>query len=335
MRVGVILAITIGLAIATTVAGVVGFGLVFAAIERVGPRGLATLCAYTFLPFLLLGSAWWVLDAKGAPGGWPTFIWSRIVRDSAGELLPFSQVGGFVAGARAAIERGVPPATAFSTTVVDVTTELIAQLGFTGLGIGLLVIRLGMQASGDALLGAALGGLGLTAAGAFGFLMVQRRGGGRVRRMVARFVPAAAAQTGVVVRAIEDIYRHPLRVVGGVAIHLLAWVASGVGIWLALRVAGIGIDLWAVLAIESLVGAVRSAAFAAPMGIGVQEASYALLGPLFGLGAELSLAVSLLKRARDLVIGVPALLTWQGLEGARLVRGGVGRPEKAASSLGD
>ena len=55
--------------------------------------GLATLCAYNFIPFLLLGSAWRVLDARGAPGRWATFIWSRIVRDSAGELLPFAPEG--------------------------------------------------------------------------------------------------------------------------------------------------------------------------------------------------------------------------------------------------
>ena len=34
-----------------------------------------------------------------------------------------------------------------------------------------------------------------------------------------------------------------------------------------------------------------------------------------------------LEDSRDLVIGVPALLTWQGLEGARLVRRGVGQAE--------
>ena len=91
------------------------------------------------------------------------------------------------------------------------------------------------------------------------------------------------------------------------------------GIWLALRAAGIAIPITSILAVESLVGAIRSAAFVAPMAIGVQEASYALLGPLFGLGPELSLAVSLLRRARDLILGAPALLAWQGLEGARLM----------------
>ena len=56
-----------------------------------------------------------------------------------------------------------------------------------------------------------------------------------------------------------------------------------------------------------------------PGALGVQEAGYALLMPLFGLPAEMGLAVSLLKRARDIVIGVPVLLAWQG----------TGRPPRA------
>lgn len=321
MRLGVILAAVIGLALATAIAAYVGFGAVFAALSRVGWRGLAVLCGYSALPFALLGSAWYVLDQGEPLRRWPTFIWSRMVRDSAGELLPFSHLGGFVVGARAAIERGVSPAAAFSTTVVDVTTELIAQLGFTGLGLGLLALRLGARSAHENLFGAAVVGLGLTGLGAAAFIALQRRGGGLVQRLIDRFLPAAAARTGRVVEAIDALYRRPARILAAVVIHLAAWVASAVGVWLALRLAGVRINLTSVLAIESLVGAVRSAAFVAPMGIGVQEATYALLGPLFGLGPELSLAVSLLKRARDLAIGVPVLLTWQGLEGARLVKG--------------
>lgn len=321
MRLGVILAAVIGLALATAIAGYVGFSAVFAALSRVGWRGLAVLCGYSALPFVLLGSAWYALDAGEPLRRWPTFIWSRMVRDSAGELLPFSHLGGFVIGARAAIERGVSPTAAFSTTVVDVTAELIAQLGFTGLGLGLLAVRLGVHSSHENLFGAAVVGLGLTGLGAVAFIALQRRGGGLVQRLADRFLPAAAGRTGRVVEAIDAIYRRPARILAAVVIHLAAWVASAVGVWLALRLAGVGINLTSVLAIESLVGAVRSAAFVAPMGIGVQEATYALLGPLFGLGPELSLAVSLLKRARDLAIGVPVLLTWQGLEGARLVKG--------------
>jgi hypothetical protein len=51
-----------------------------------------------------------------------------------------------------------------------------------------------------------------------------------------------------------------------------------------------------------------------PAAIGVQEWSYALLARLFGLPEEMGVAVSLLKRAREIVLGVPALIYWQGVE---------------------
>jgi putative membrane protein len=319
MRLGAVFAIVIGLALATAIAAWVGFGALFAALSRVGLRGLGVLCGYSVLPFCLLGSAWFTLAREEPPRRWPVFVWSRIVRDSAGDLLPFSHLGGFFIGARAAIERGVPAQSAYATTVVDVTTEMIAQLGFTGLGLGLLAMGLGAHSGQGALMGAGLVGLALTAVGAVAFVTLQRRAGGLAERLIGRFLPGAAARTSQVVGAIVDIYRHPGRIAIAAALHLAAWIASAAGVWLALRLSGVAIPLTAVLAVESLVGAVRSAAFIAPMGIGVQEASYALLAPLFGLSPELALAVSLLKRARDLVIGVPALLTWQGLEGLKLV----------------
>jgi len=71
------------------------------------------------------------------------------------------------------------------------------------------------------------------------------------------------------------------------------------------------------LALEALVSAIRSAAVFIPHALGAQEAAYAVLSPLFGIGAEFGLAVSVLKRARDLAMGIPILLIWQVLEGHR------------------
>jgi hypothetical protein len=52
----------------------------------------------------------------------------------------------------------------------------------------------------------------------------------------------------------------------------------------------------------------------------VQEWGYAMLAPLFGLPQEMGVAVSLLKRAREIVLGVPALLYWQAVEGRAAFR---------------
>jgi hypothetical protein len=69
-----------------------------------------------------------------------------------------------------------------------------------------------------------------------------------------------------------------------------------------------------VLILESLAFALRSAAFAVPAAVGVQEGGYVALGALFGLGPEIGLALSLLKRAREVLLAVPALLGWKLIE---------------------
>jgi glycosyltransferase 2 family protein len=112
----------------------------------------------------------------------------------------------------------------------------------------------------------------------------------------------------------------------GFLLHLTCWVASALEVWIALRLAGRALDFAAVLVIESLLYAIRTVAFAIPNAVGVQEGAYILLGGAFGLTPDMAIALSLLKRARDLAIGLPALGAWQALEGGRLWRRFAPRP---------
>jgi putative membrane protein len=321
-----------GLALMTVVLAFTGLRDVVSAVATIGWPGLITLVACTPIPLMLLGGAWFML-VPGAPlSRLPIFIWARLIRDASGELLPFSHVGGFFIGARAAILRGVAPRTAFATSIADVTAELIAQLVFTGLGLVWLAGRLQASSLRDTLMGGALVGLAVSAAAVIAFVILQKRGGKFAERLARRFFPGAAARTADFGAAVQAIYDSPARIAGASMVHLFAWTASGLGSWAALRVAGVDMDPFSVLALESLVAAVRSAVVVAPMGIGVQEATYAFAGPLFGLGPDLALALSLIKRARDLVIGVPALMAWQGMEGARAM--GRKEPRLASEAAG-
>ena len=104
------------------------------------------------------------------------------------------------------------------------------------------------------------------------------------------------------------------------ALHLVAWIGNGAAVWLGFRLLGSHLDVAAVIAIESIVYAIRSAAAFIPNALGVQEGAYLLLAPLFGLGTDTALAISVLKRARDVAIGVPVLLLWQAAEGRHALR---------------
>jgi uncharacterized membrane protein YbhN (UPF0104 family) len=88
-------------------------------------------------------------------------------------------------------------------------------------------------------------------------------------------------------------------------------------VWLSVRLIGGHISIFSAIAIEALLAGLRSVTVFIPSAIGVQEAGYAGLMPLFGLGPDIGLAVSLLRRGRDIVIGVPVLLLWQAMEGRR------------------
>jgi uncharacterized membrane protein YbhN (UPF0104 family) len=118
--------------------------------------------------------------------------------------------------------------------------------------------------------------------------------------------------------ALTAVYRRRGRAASSFVLHFVCWVASTLGAWVALRFAGASLDFATVLVIESLLYAARSIAFAVPNAVGIQEGTYILLGASFGLTPETALALSLLKRARDLTIGVPALVAWQFLESGRL-----------------
>src|SRR5258708_3939983 len=84
----------------------VGFAAIVDAVFSVGWAGFALLVLYGAATIMLLGIAWLALVPPYSWSRAVTFCWSRAARDSAGEVLPFSQIGGLVIGARAAILRG-------------------------------------------------------------------------------------------------------------------------------------------------------------------------------------------------------------------------------------
>lgn len=315
MKIGVIIAACLGVATAVYLIFYVGLASVVSAVAALGWSGFALICGLGVTLYAILSVAWFVLIPGNRPGRWPTFFWGRAVRDSAGEVLPLSQFGGFVIGARAVALHGVTAAEAYASTVVDVTTEMLAQILFVVLGAAVFVRHLGFHSHHAHFLVPLIFGPVLAALGAAGFIVIQHRGPAFAERLSARLLPQAVAHAGAFARAIRSIYAAPWRVVTSIAIHFAGWLASALFSWIAVQLIGAHVSYMSMVAIESALSAIRSAAVIVPSGMGVQEASYAMLMPLFGVGPEIGLALSLLKRARDIAIGIPVLLTWQGFEG--------------------
>ncbi len=93
--------------------------------------------------------------------------------------------------------------------------------------------------------------------------------------------------------------------------HLLGWIAGTLEIWAGLWLLGSPVTFLDALMLESLIQAVRGAAFFMPGALGVQEGGLILLGAVVGLTPQVALALSLIKRIRELLLGLPGLLSWQ------------------------
>jgi uncharacterized membrane protein YbhN (UPF0104 family) len=118
--------------------------------------------------------------------------------------------------------------------------------------------------------------------------------------------------------AIRALYADRRRIGAALALHGLAW-SVGVGeAWIGLTLMGVTVGWVDVVILECCAFTLRSAGFLVPGALGVQEGGYVLIAPLVGVPPDVALAVSLLKRGREVLLGAPACLAWQLAEGRGL-----------------
>ena len=300
-----------GLALAAWLLRSYGVGEVLHLLQQAG-WGIALVVAFHAVQVLFSALAWRAAAGPAPPqpalGEWVVLRW---IREGVNNLLPVAQIGGEVVAVRLLRRQGMPLTAAVAGTVGDLTMEMLTQILFTLLGLGLLALLVGDAGVG----GYVLGGAGLAVLGAAGFIAAQwfglagliERG---VMRLSARFGWAPLGEVGGLDDALRALYRTPSRMAWACTHHSVSWLLGGVEVCLALHVLGTDISLGEGLVIEALGQALKAAGFAVPGAIGVAEGGYVVVCHLFGLAPELALALGLLKRLREVVLGVPALAAW-------------------------
>lgn len=90
--------------------------------------------------------------------------------------------------------------------------------------------------------------------------------------------------------------------------QMVSWLFGGFEACLALHFLGQDVGFVPGLIVESLGHALKSAGFAVPGALGVQEGGYIVICQVFGLSPEMAMALSLMRRLREVGLGVPGLL---------------------------
>jgi putative membrane protein len=282
--------------------------------------GIVWASLFHFVSMAFNARAWQILLPGSGRGSLAFFFRAVWLREAVNGLLPVARVGGEVVSARFLMRHGMRSSKAVASLVVDMTISLVSQFVFTLCGFALLLFR---GAGGDVVRDIAVG-LTVTVPLVVVLIVVQRVG---VFRLLARIVrvlfgdrfAALVGGAASLDRTVRRLYRRRTATNVCGALQLAGWIAGAGEIWLALHFLGHDVPAGDALIIEAVIQALSSGAFVVPGALGVQEGGFVVIGALVGLPSDIALALALARRARDIIVFVPALLAWQIGAGRRLI----------------
>jgi putative membrane protein len=313
----------LGLAVAIALIAHQGWSEIASAIDHAG-WPLLWLLPFHALPLLLDVIGWRVLIAPRDPhhrATLPFLFWIAAVREASNRLLPVANIGGEIIGIRLVKWRGIGGAAAAASIIMEVLLTLVNQYLFTALGIILLIELTRNISAFSTVISALVASLPLPI-----FLLILLRHGkvfSRIETFAEKSLGGRSKLTELIDGANLDLeiraqYSRPLRLILACGWQFLGYVVGSFETWLALHLLGYPISIWDAIAIEAVTQALRHIIFVVPAGIGVQEGGLVLFGNIIGLPPEASVALSLVKRMREIGFGVPALISWQWAEARRL-----------------
>ena len=92
--------------------------------------------------------------------------------------------------------------------------------------------------------------------------------------------------------------------------RLLGWISGALEIYVFLMIINVEVSFVDVILIEAFTGLIRSVVFFIPAGLGVQELAFVIIGSHVGLSDSVSFSMAIGRRIREIVVGLPAILTW-------------------------
>ncbi len=296
-------AITLTVVLGVLAAGMASGGLrqlIDEAADKLTVLSVAATLPAQIVAILLCSGALAVL--RPGVGFWACLN-SRLLRDAGDNLLVFLPGLGEVIGARALVLSGGRTRAAVTASALDKFAETVAQVPY--IVFAAVIILRGWREDwaqvlpSVATIGVIVGSLVVLAFVLW--LLAQARDG-----LVGHF---AGWIRGHAVLLIAEMKTQKAGLPASLALHFVAWIMGGVQIWMAGQALGFDIGLYEGIALESAAYAGRAILFFVPAGLVTQEAGLVAAGLIFGLSPAEALAIGLVLRLRDVVLGVP-LLAW-------------------------
>ncbi|HXX50841.1 MAG TPA: lysylphosphatidylglycerol synthase domain-containing protein [Xanthobacteraceae bacterium] len=314
MRNFALIAAIFGIALLTGLIAYYGFGPVTAALAT-SRWATAFVTAARVVALVGAGVGWWVLLPDRVRGPY-VFVLLRFVREAINSFFPLAVVGGDVIGARLLAQFGIATKLAVASVLVDIFVQVVCLIVFVLAGVGIVAGLVGNHA----VTATAMVLLAIAVPAVTGFFLALNFG---AFEPVVRWLTAfgekrqwsAFGHMADLGGWLQQIWRNYRGLSESFVVHLATVFFGAIEVWIALKFMNHPVGVMEAVAIESLGQGSRSAAFVLPGGLGVQDGALVAVCAIFGVPAEVALAMALIKRVPDLVLGAPSLLGWQALEG--------------------
>jgi uncharacterized protein (TIRG00374 family) len=292
-----------------------------AALVRLQAGDLLVLLLANVAMLALFNARWWLLlNALGSRVPFARLMGYRLTAFGISYFTPGPHFGGEPYQVYALVRRhAVPPADAIASVTLDKLLEMLINFAMLAAGVVLLLARndyLAPWREGQILVLALLPVIAPTV------LLAALISG---RRPLARLVGARASRlpawAGALLRAEEQsvhlLQHEPRALWWAGAISLLSWVGVIVEFHLLTYLLEFPLSLFEVL--TALVAARLAILLPMPAGLGALEAGQALAASSLGLDPSLGVAIALVIRGRDVLLGAAGLLLG-GVQSHRWVR---------------
>jgi len=283
---------------------------------------LLLIVPFHAVPLYLDTLGWRQLLEKDQRPGQAALFGIAAIREAVSRLLPVANIGGELVGVRLLALYGTETTQVAASVIVEVFLMLISLVFFAALGVLCLIhVTDQLQLVHDVTLGLVLTlpvlivlAILLRHPSAFALL------GQATQRLMGRFARSfdILAWSLSLNRAMRSLFQAPLRLCAAVGYQVAGLLVGSLETWLVLRWVDHPVSLPASIGLEATTQAVRHFIFFLPAGLGAQEAALMGVGAMLGIPPDAALALSLAKRMREILFGVPALLAWHWIEAREL-----------------
>jgi uncharacterized protein (TIRG00374 family) len=298
-----------------------GFGLLLLGF-LVGKVGLAeilrnlSLMGWSFLHVLLLAFGWHVTNSIAWSFAFPAdafrprltaLFMSKLAGEAVNQLTPLANLGGEPLKAYL-LRQQSPTSRGLASVVINKTAQLFTGLGFTAVGLSLVILHWDLPQAAPLPVQAGLGVLALaTAALLVGLWRGQRHLFSSLLGFVRRFgirldiIERRVAKAVRIDENISSFYgQYKGRFAAVLAFHACGWLLGTCETWVILRGLGVGVDFEIAFLITSLTVVINSLFFFMPSNIGVLEGGQVFLFLTLGLDPALGLSLGIVKRMRKI-----------------------------------